>query len=374
MNPTEQIGVEATGDTNSALMFADKRIAVTGAGGTVGIELCRQLLDMGVREIRAIDNSESALWELENELGENGLRCYLADICNEGHMHRYFKDIDYVFHAAALKHVPFCETNPGAAVETNIRGSESVISAALNSGVKKVLFTSSDKAVNPTNVMGTTKLMGERIFTAANNLHIRDDATIFASTRFGNVALSNGSVIPRFLKQIKNGRAVTLTDPGMTRFMMSIEHAVRLVIKSMEIMCGGEVFVTPMPVIRIEDIAKVLMEDFGDGKSKIVCTGIRPGEKLYEELVTAEEVPRTYDYGDMFVVLPAFRNIYGKICYDKYTEKGNPLKKEYNSDLEPALSSSEIRGFLSDIGFVESEEISTSTTTNITKFPLDQAS
>ena len=360
-------------EIGSKSIFVNSRVAVTGAGGTVGTELCRQLLDIGVKEIRALDNSESAIWDLENELGERSLHCYLADICNEKHMERYFKDIDYVFHAAALKHVPFCETNPGAAVETNIKGCESVINAALATGVKKVLFTSSDKAVNPTNVMGTTKLMGERIFTAANNLHIRDDSTIFSSTRFGNVALSNGSVIPRFMSQIKDGKPITLTDRDMTRFMMSIEHAVSLVIKSMEMMSGGEVFVTPMPVVRIEDIAELLIEDFGDAGPEIICTGIRPGEKLYEELVTAEEVPRTYDYKGLFVVLPAFRNIYGKISYEKYQDSGKMLTKEYNSDVEPALSLSEIRDFMRDIGFYDSVSPSVNPG-NVTKFPLDEAS
>ena len=356
-----------------APFFKDHRVGVTGAGGTVGSELCRQLLDLNVKEIRALDNSESAIWDLENKLGERNLNCYLADINNERHLDRYFKDIDYVFHAAALKHVPFCETNPGAAVETNIRGCENVISAALSTGVKKVLFTSSDKAVNPTNVMGTTKLMGERIFTAANNLHIHNGSTIFSSTRFGNVAMSNGSVIPRFLQQIRNGRPVTLTDRRMTRFMMSIEHAVSLVIKSMQLMNGGEVFVTPMPVVRIEDLAEVLIEDFGDTRNEIVCTGSRPGEKLYEELITIEEVPRTYESNDLFVVLPAFRNIYGQISFDTYTDGGKTVTKEYNSDTETAMSKSQIRDFLKAVNVYDQAD-NVDDKSNVTEFPLNVAS
>lgn len=337
-------------------MLRGARVAITGAGGTVGAELCKQLMDLGVAEVRAFDNSETALWNLENTAHSDALRCFLVDVCNEAHLRRYFEGVDYVFHAAALKHVPFCEKQPHAAIETNVRGVEAVINAAIHANVKRVLFTSSDKAVNSTNLMGATKFVGERMITAANNLVSGEHATRFASTRFGNVALSNGSVVPRFLDQLENGRPLTVTAREMTRFMMSIEESVALVIKSMVLMQGGEVFVTQMPVIGIGDLADVLIEELApryghNAKSYAVSiTGPRPGEKYYEELTTEEEIARSWEFEDLIVVLPAFRNIYGYIDFSQYEKRGKPMTKVYNSHQEQALSKNEIRAFLSNLG------------------------
>lgn len=333
-------------------IFKGSRCVVTGAGGTVGSELCRQLLDLGAIEIRALDNSETALWNLENQSMDESLKCYLVDIRNETHLERHFQNIDFVFHAAALKHVPFCETHPHAAIETNIRGVESVINAALKCNVRRVLFTSSDKAVNSTNLMGATKFAGERMITAANNLSFDGQATKFASSRFGNVAMSNGSVIPRFLDQLEANKPITITDPEMTRFMMSIEESVKLVIDSLALMQGGEVFVTQMPVVRIGDLAEVLIERHATKTGRdlsnypIDVIGARPGEKVYEELTTEEEINRSFEFPKLIAVLPAFRNIYGRIDYTGYENAGKKMDKVYHSHQETVMTKQEIHNFL----------------------------
>ena len=339
--------------------YRNKTIAVTGAAGTVGKEIVRQLLQAGCKEVRALDNAETPLFYIEHEFDHPDLHCFLSDICNKNHMRRFFDGIDYVFHVAAYKHVPACERHPDTAVENNILGVQSVIAAARQCGVKRVLFTSSDKAVNPTNVMGTTKLMGERLFTAANALNTKDYNTIYASTRFGNVAGSSGSVIQLFEKQIREGGPVILTHSEMTRFMMTLEGSVRLVRESLAISKGGEVFVTKMPVIRIVDIARGMIEllapvyGHNPNNIRIEEVGTRPGEKLYEELTTDEEQARTYEIDKMFVVLPAFRNIYQQIDYSDYETLGKPADKVYNSAIEQVEDYASVLAFLKEMGIAD---------------------
>ncbi len=237
------------------------------------------------------------------------------------------------------------------AVQSNILGVNNLIQASIKNKIKKVIFTSSDKAVNPTNVMGTSKLMGERLITAANS-NKSSGSTIFASTRFGNVLGSSGSVIPIFRKQIEKGGPVTLTSTEMTRFIMSIEEAVKLIIKSAEIAKGGEVFVTKMPVVRILDLAKVMIKElapkFGYKPSSIKITqvGSKPGEKMYEELMSQEETRRALEVNDFFVILPAFRGIYKKIDYKYKQIKYKKINNPYISEIEPKMSQKELGKFL----------------------------
>ena len=237
---------------------------VTGSCGTVGSELIRQLLtstDYSPAEVIGIDNNESDLFFLDQTyISDQRVHFFVVDIRDRDELTQKMLGVDIVFHAAALKHVILCERSPEQAVLTNILGIQNIISAANASNVEKVIFTSSDKAVNPTNVMGTTKLMGERLMTAANS-NKRDNGPIFASTRFGNVLGSSGSVIPIFYNQISQGGPVTLTHKEMTRFVMSIEQAVHLVLESSSQARGGEVFVTKMPVIRIMDLAQAMIEE-----------------------------------------------------------------------------------------------------------------
>ena len=333
--------------------FESARVAVTGAAGTVGSELVSQLLELPVTEVRALDNNENSLFFLEQQhRAESRLHAFLCDVREPDKLDAMFHGMDYVFHVAALKHVPLCERSPTEAVRTNIQGVENVIRAAIAANVKKLLFTSSDKAVNPTNVMGTSKLMGERLITAANALTQTEHGTIFSSTRFGNVAGSAGSVVPLFCQQIVSGQNLTLTDPEMTRFLMTLHEAVRLVLLSMTLSRGGEVFVTKMPVARIEDIARVLIDEVAPAVGRnpddiaIDIVGPRPGEKMYEELVSDEEVRRTFEIGDMFSVVPAFRNIYDNINFEYEDYEMVPISKVYNSQAEVAMTLDELKDFI----------------------------
>jgi len=333
--------------------FKGKRVVVTGACGTVGSELVRQLVeDFELGELIGIDNNESEIFFLEqrfSKLGNTHFR--LADIRDRDKLTRMFHGVDIVFHSAAYKHVILCERSPFEAVQTNILGVRNVIDAACQNDVGKVIFTSSDKAVNPTNVMGTSKLMGERLITAANS-NSRTHNSIFASTRFGNVLGSRGSVIPIFKKQIEKGGPLTLTDPQMTRFIMSIKEAVRLVIDSAFIAQGGEVFVTKMPVIRIKDLAQVMIDvlapQFGYAPKDIPIEiiGSKPGEKLYEELMSEEETARTWELGRYFAVLPAFRSVYDDICYEYSDVVTKIVDKAYHSGNETCLTQEELMQFL----------------------------
>lgn len=340
--------------------FKNKRVLVTGACGTVGNELVRQLLeDYQVGELVGLDNNESELFFLEQKFLNNpNAHFFLADVRDQGKLTRMMNHIDVVFHAAAFKHVILCERSPFEAVQTNILGVQNIISAAYENKVERVVFTSSDKAVNPTSVMGTSKLMGERLFTAANsNQH--GTGPIFISTRFGNVLGSRGSVIPIFREQISGGGPVTVTDPGMTRFIMSIKEAVRLVIESIFLAKGGEVLITKMPVIRIQDLAEVMIQElapvYGHKPENISLnvSGVKPGEKMYEELMNVEETRRAWELDRYFVVLPAFTNLYRKVVYDYPGALSKEIIKPYNSSNEKSLTQNELAVFLKENRLLE---------------------
>jgi FlaA1/EpsC-like NDP-sugar epimerase len=335
--------------------FNDKRVMVTGACGTVGSELVRQLLeDYQAEELIALDNNESALFFLEQRFSKHPeAHFFLADIRDCSKLSRIMNGIDVVFHSAAFKHVILCERSPFEAVQTNIIGVRNIIKGAMENKVRKVIFTSSDKAVNTTNVMGTSKLMGERLMTAANS-NLRDDGSIFASTRFGNVLGSRGSVIPIFREQIRNGGPITLTDPDMTRFIMSITEAVHLVIDSAAFARGGEVFVTKMPVIRIEDLADVMIEElasFYGHNPKDLCInviGTKPGEKMYEELMSGEETRRAWELERYFVILPAFTSLYRNVVYRYQDFRSEMVTNPYHSANEKPLTKDQLRAFLKE--------------------------
>jgi len=335
------------------LDIKQKRVLVTGACGTVGRELTRQLLEQHqTAELIALDNNESELFALEQQFVEYGhANFFLADVRDRDRLNDKMQGVDWVFHTAAFKHVLQCERSPFEAVQTNILGVQNIIYAAIENKVERVIFTSSDKAVNPTNVMGTSKLMGERLITAANS-NLRGDGPIFASTRFGNVLGSRGSVIPIFRDQIRRGGPVTLTDPEMTRFIMSIEEAVQLVIDSGILCRGGEVFVTKMPAIRIKDLAEVMVENlaaaYGHNAKdiEIQIIGHQPGEKLYEELLNMEETRRSWELERYFVVLPAFREIYRDIAFDYPDITSKKVTSAYHSGMETPLSKTQLVTFL----------------------------
>ncbi|MDD3883618.1 MAG: SDR family NAD(P)-dependent oxidoreductase [Gallionella sp.] len=348
--------------------FENKSILVTGACGTVGSELIRQLLSLpeyAPAEVIGIDNNESQLFFLDQQYLKNTrANFFVADIRDRDELTRKMAGVDIVFHCAALKHVILCERSPEQAVQTNIQGVQNVIAAAQANGVGKVIFTSSDKAVNPTNVMGTSKLMGERLMTAANS-NKRGQGPIFASTRFGNVLGSNGSVIPIFHNQIAKGGPITLTHRDMTRFVMSIEESVKLVIDSAMLAKGGEVFITKMPVVRIEDLAKAMVEElaslygFATKDIQITEIGTKPGEKLYEELMSPEETRRALELKKYFSVLPAFRGIYRDIQYDYPDFVTETVTNPYVSAEEQPITVEQIRQLLKDYKLLGTPDEST---------------
>lgn len=333
--------------------FNNRRILVTGCCGTVGRELVRLLLNdhrIGILSVSGIDNDESGIFFMSQQYrGDERANFETGDVRDRDRLIDLLDDVQVVLHCAALKHVELCEKVPFDAVQTNIHGVQNLIAAANKNNVERIIFTSSDKAVNPTNVMGTSKLMGERLITAANT-NRRNDTTIFASTRFGNVLGSSGSVMPLFKSQIEAGGPVTLTDRQMTRFVMSVEDSARLVLDSAEHATGGEVFITKMPVINIPDLAEAMIDHYApsDGKRRINIEeiGSKPGEKLYEELMSEEETRRALELENYFVVLPAFRNLYKRSEYSYPEEISRSVDKAYVSSEEPAMSKNELYQYL----------------------------
>lgn len=280
----------------------NSRVLVTGACGSVGSALVQRLLNDG-HTVCAFDQSEDGLFKLDQEskdLAKGRLRSFLGNVRDENRLRRAFVGVNVVFHCAALKHVYISEYNPFEAMQTNIDGAHNVIQAAIAANVEKVVLTSSDKAVNPTSTMGATKLLGERLFVAANHF-AGSHRTRFSCVRFGNVLNSNGSVLQIFRRQIENEKPLTITSAGMTRFFISMQQAVDLCMHAATEMVGGEIFVLSMGSSDIMTLARAIV---GDRPFKCVEIGHKPGEKLYEELVTESEAPRTAQDGHMYVVLP----------------------------------------------------------------------
>lgn len=309
--------------------YKDKDILVTGGCGSVGSEVIRQLIKFGVKRIRSFDINESGLFHLQEELSEyNTLRTLVGDVRDKDRLKLAMKGVDIVFHCAALKHVPMCEYNPFEAVETNVKGTQNVIETAREEGVGRLLFISTDKAVNPINTMGATKLLGEKLIM---NASLGDSKTKFSCVRFGNVLNSNGSVIPLFLRQIKKGGPVTITSDQMTRFFMSMKDAVKLLIDCVTKMEGHEIFILKMKAVKIIDLANVIIKDvskkFGHDPKNIEVKniGIRPGEKLYESLITEEETFCVEDEGNMFIIRPGMNTP----NYVEITKSSTPPNKKY---------------------------------------------
>ncbi len=338
--------------------FKNKNILITGGVGSVGKEIINQIFkfDPGTY-VRILDIDESREFELEHELelklnpkDFKKLRFFLGDIRDKDRLKRAIEDVDIILHTAALKHVNSCEYNPFEAVKTNILGLQNLINVSIENEVEKVIFTSSDKAANPTNTMGATKLLGERLMISANYYKGRRK-TIFSSVRFGNVLGSRGSVIPLWINQIKNGGPVTLTDPTMTRFVMSMEKAVELLFKSTQIAQGSEVFIFKMPALRLGDLVEVVIEETAPKYNlnprdiKIKTIGLKSGEKYYEELMTEEEVTRSLETNDMFIVFPQLKELVNK-KYFRELGATDVHSTEYNSHKMPLMSKDKIKKIL----------------------------
>lgn len=288
--------------------FRDRRILVTGGTGSIGSAIVEALLDCGPVALRVISRDDSKQFELaQRHRHDRALRMLIGDVRSRDRMTRAMAGIDLVFHAAALKHVPACEFNPFEATETNVRGTQNVVESAIDAGAERVLSISTDKAVDPTNVMGATKLLAERLLAAAE-LYKGPAPTKFASVRFGNVIGSRGSLIPLIWGQVARGGPVTITDPEMTRYMMPMADAVRLCLDAMARMDGGEVFILKMPRVTIGDLVEVLVEAYAPrfghrpGEITIEPIGSRAGEKRHEVLLTHEEAAAAEDVDGMYVV------------------------------------------------------------------------
>jgi FlaA1/EpsC-like NDP-sugar epimerase len=293
---------------NAGSPFAGKTILVTGGTGSIGSEVVRRLLDHRPRAVRVLSRDDSKQFELAEELrGRPELRMLIGDVRSRDRIARAMNGVDLVVHAAAMKHVPASEFNPFEATETNVRGTQNVVEAAIDAGVERVLTVSTDKAVDPTNVMGATKLLAERL-TSSAEAYKGAAGTRFASVRFGNVIGSRGSIVPLILRQVAAGGPVTITDPEMTRYLMPLRDAVDLCLAAMQRMDGGEVFILKMPRVRIGDLVDVLVEAyagrFGHDPATIAVERIGPraGEKLDEVLMTIDEARRAHDAGDMWIV------------------------------------------------------------------------
>jgi FlaA1/EpsC-like NDP-sugar epimerase len=333
-------------------LFEDRKILVTGGAGSIGREIVKELLDCNPSVVRVLDNSEEGLWELDQEVKDERLRFLLGDIRDRDRLRRAIEDIDIVFHAAALKHVPICEYNPFDAIKTNVLGTQNLIDVALEEKVDKVIAISTDKAANPVNVMGATKLLMERLIVAANYFR-GPRKTVLSCIRFGNVLGSSGSVIPLFERQVRKGGPVTVTDPNMTRFMMPVKDAIHLIFKASELAKGGEIFIFKMPSMKIIDLAEIVIEQltpkygFSQGKIKVKKVGPRPGEKIHEELMTEEEARNALEMENMFVILPQL--VLTDYGYPRYAYSGSkPAKVKKYSSAEKLFTKDEIRKIVSE--------------------------
>jgi UDP-N-acetylglucosamine 4,6-dehydratase/5-epimerase len=329
----------------------NKTVLVTGAAGTIGSMLVEQIARAGAQGVRAFDHGESELFNLfERVRGELKVSPLVGDIRDLERLRMAMSGVHIVFHAAALKHVELGEYNPFEVVETNLRGLDNVIRASLDNNVERVIFTSSDKAVNPTNVMGASKMMGERLITAANDIRGGRQSK-FASVRFGNVLGSRGSVIPIFAEAAIRGEPLRLTHAEMTRYVMTVREAARLVIEAGGMMLGSEVFVTKMRAVRIADLARVVAEELKRGKlSDVVHTQPRMGEKLFEELIAHDELPRAYETARMLIVMPQRESSLAlqPPPLDAYGVQMTPVGREWHSGKDRCLTVEEVRDYLRD--------------------------
>ena len=331
-------------------MFDGKTVLITGGTGSLGTALTQRLLGNNVKQIRIFSRNELKQIEMESKFHDDRLRFLVGDIRELPRLVRATEDVDYVFHAAALKHVPKIEYNPFEAIKTNVNGSQNGIDACLQNNVEKAICIGTDKAVSPLNTYGATKLLMEKLFvTAQRYSNPKKHRTIFSAVRYGNVFGSSGSVIPKFIEQIKNNQKITMTDPEMTRFNITMNDALDFILKSASHAKGTEIFVPKLKSYVLSDIKNAINELLSDTGSESI--GIRPGEKLHESLINEDEISHAYEYENMYMIIdPQYdhkelENVYPKI------KKINEMKK-YSSDLADRLSISELKGLIQNSGFL----------------------
>ncbi len=339
-------------------MFKDKTLLITGGTGSFGNAVLNRFLETDIGEIRIFSRDEKKQDDMRHEYqakypeASNKIKFYIGDVRDLQSVKNAMHGVDYIFHAAALKQVPSCEFFPVEAVKTNVLGTENVLTAAIDAGVKKVICLSTDKAAYPVNAMGTSKAMMEKVVVAKSRT-ISPEKTTICCTRYGNVMCSRGSVIPLWIEQTKKGEPITITEPNMTRFIMSLEEAVDLVLFAFENGASGDILVQKAPACTIEVLAKAVKELFpNDNDIKVI--GIRHGEKMYETLLTNEECANAIDLGDFYRV-PADKR---DLNYDKYfkegNEKRNPLT-EFNSNNTDLLNVEQVKEKLLSLSYIREE-------------------
>ena len=340
-------------------MFKDKTLLITGGTGSFGNAVLNRFLETDIREIRIFSRDEKKQDDMRHEYQakypehSNKIKFYIGDVRDLQSVKNAMHGVDYIFHAAALKQVPSCEFFPIEAVKTNVLGTENVLTAAIDAGVKKVICLSTDKAAYPVNAMGTSKAMMEKVVVAKSRT-VDPEKTMICCTRYGNVMCSRGSVIPLWIDQIRNNEPITLTDPNMTRFIMSLEEAVDLVLFAFENGNSGDILVQKAPSCTIQTQAEATCELFGGDKSKIKVIGIRHGEKMYETLLTNEECANAIDMGNFYRV-PADKR---DLNYDKYFKEGdenrNPLT-EFNSNNTDLLNIEQVKEKMLKLKYIREE-------------------
>lgn len=333
-------------------MFTGKTLLITGGTGSFGNAVLRRFLHTGIKEIRVFSRDEKKQEDMRLELKNDKVKFYIGDVRNYESINFAMPGVDYVFHAAALKQVPSCEFYPMEAVRTNILGADNVLNAAVANNVKKVIVLSTDKAVYPINAMGLSKAMMEKLMVAkARTTDVKK--TVLCGTRYGNVMASRGSVIPLFVKQIKEGKPVTVTDPKMTRFLMSLEDSVDLVVYAFNNAKQGDIFVQKAPASTIMDLA-VAIKELLKAKNEIKVIGTRHGEKLYETLLTREEMAKADDLGGYFRIPCDDRDL----NYNKYFTEGEEQvsqMEDYNSHNTRRLNKDEVKEVLLKLPFIREE-------------------
>ena len=333
-------------------MFKDKVLMITGGTGSFGNTVLKRFLSTDVREIRIFSRDEKKQEDMRIALNNSKLKFYIGDVRDYDSVYQAMRGVDYVFHAAALKQVPSCEFYPMEAVRTNVIGTENVLNAATANGVKRVVVLSTDKAVYPINAMGISKAMAEKLMVAKSRVQ-REGETVFCATRYGNVMASRGSVIPLFVAQLKEGKPLTVTDPNMTRFLMSLEDSVDLVLYAYEHGKQGDIFVQKAPASTVADLAQALKELF-EKRNEIRIIGTRHGEKLYESLISREEMAHAQDMGGYYR-LPADNR---DLNYAKYFSEGEEKIShldDYTSHNTNILNVEQIKALLLKLDFIQDE-------------------
>lgn len=333
-------------------MFKDKTLLITGGTGSFGNTMARKFISSDIKEIRIFSRDEKKQEDMRLELSNPKLKFYIGDVRDADSISRAMKGVDYVFHAAALKQVPSCEFYPMEAVHTNIVGTHNVMNAATANRVKRVVILSTDKAVYPINAMGISKAMAEKLMVAQSRSQA-DEETILCATRYGNVMASRGSVIPLFIDQIKRGQELTITDPEMTRFLMSLDDSVNLVLHAFQHGKQGDIFIQKAPASTVADLAQAISEILGK-KSTIRIIGTRHGEKLYESLISREEMSKAEDMGSYYRIPADNRDLNYAQFFSEGEEKISKIE-DYTSHNTHRLSVDGVKNLLLSVDYIKKD-------------------